>query len=176
MRQNLRLSGKKSPQLSVRRRSLAVTRSHPPYRRRGCIRSRSTITGPVEAPEKSLPADFSGRRRRSGVKPHNRQLRGPCPCLGDTGVPCRDDANISIYECLKYENIPHLGSCARYRCQFPVERILAQQIPLPAISRISRQGPVFVFIFALLGHLLDAETDFFPELREFEAVNRAQNP
>jgi hypothetical protein len=43
---------------------------------------------------------------------------------------------------------------------------MARKIPLPASSPISRQGTDFVFGFIVLGRLLDAETDFLPELRE----------
>jgi hypothetical protein len=53
---------------------------------------------------------------------------------------------------------------------------LVGEISLPRSSPISSQNTGFVFVFIVQERLLDAETDFLPQLREFEAVNRGQNP
>jgi hypothetical protein len=51
---------------------------------------------------------------------------------------------------------------------------LAREIPLPTSSPMSSQDTDFVYVFFVRERLLDAETDFFPELRELAIRRRVR--
>jgi hypothetical protein len=114
---------------------------------------------------------FRRRRRATAVDPGTRSWGSPCPCRGDGSALYRRDANISIYECVNYADIFTSDCRLNTAANSPAGHFLVGEIFLPTSSPISSQDTDFVFVFVVQERLLDAETDFFPELREL-AIRR----